>query len=463
MPEREELAMSAAVEPQTLIPEPRPHLNALPGGKRRIASRGMNVMELFWDLAVQTLANLRRNKLRSFLTLFGIAWGIASLVMMSALSDGFRDGQRKNMSQIGDNIVFLWGGTTEMQAGGKRAGHRVFLTRQDVLTIREQCPEVAVVAAETKTEQVPVRSATNSGRFLTLGVTPEYLKLRNLPVDHGRTVSDADVRQERRVAVLGASVRKQLFEKKPVPLGETVYVNSYPYEVIGVMPDKDQNSSYDGWDNDKVMVPESVLLRDMPERREFYSEGRVNGILYRPAVTKNWAAAQAEVRAALGKAKDFDPKDKGAIDTWDMIEDAQMFDSIFDAGEIFLAVVSLVTLSLGGIGVMNTMMMAVSGRTNEIGLKKALGATNNRILLEFFLEGLLLAVLSGVGGLILVLGLAKLVNSLPLPQMFSGLPIHWTVLALSTLALGLVAVSASLPPARKAAGMTPVEALRFEH
>jgi putative ABC transport system permease protein len=463
MPEREELAMSAAVEPQTLIPEPRPHLNALPGGKRRIASRGMNVMDLFWDLAVQTLANLRRNKLRSFLTLFGIAWGIASLVMMSALSDGFRDGQRKNMSQIGDNIVFLWGGTTEMQAGGKRAGHRVFLTRQDVLTIREQCPEVAVVAAETKTEQVPVRSATNSGRFLTLGVTPEYLKLRNLPVDHGRTVSDADVREGRRVAVLGASVRKQLFEKKPVPLGETVYVNSYPYEVIGVMPDKDQNSSYDGWDNDKVVVPESVLLRDMPERREFYSEGRVNGILYRPAVTKNWAAAQAEVRAALGKAKDFDPKDKGAIDTWDMIEDAQMFDSIFDAGEIFLAVVSLVTLSLGGIGVMNTMMMAVSERTNEIGLKKALGATNNRILLEFFLEGLLLAVLSGVGGLILVLGLAKLVNSLPLPQMFSGLPIHWTVLALSTLALGLVAVSSSLPPARKAAAMTPVEALRFEH
>jgi len=462
MPERRDLAMSATVEPQTLVAKPGPHLSALPGGKRRAVTRGMNATELLWDLAVQTLANLRRNKLRSFLTLFGIAWGIASLVMMSALSDGFRDGQRKNMSQIGDNIVFIWGGTTEMQAGGKRAGRRVFLTRQDVLTIREQCPAVAVVAAETKTEQVPVRSATNAGRFLTVGVTPEYLKLRNLPVEQGRAVSDADVRQERRVAVLGASVRKQLFEKKPVPLGETVYVNSYPYEVIGLMPDKDQNSSYDGWDNDKVLVPEPVLLRDMPEKREFYSEGRVNGILYRPAVTKNWAEAQAEVRAALGKAKDFDPKDKGALDAWDMIEDAQMFDSIFDAGEIFLSVVALVTLSLGGIGVMNTMMMAVSERTNEIGLKKALGATKNRILLEFFLEGLLLAVLSGAGGLILVLTLAKLVNSLPLPQMFSGLPIHWNVLALATLALGLVAVGASLPPARKAAELTPVEALRFE-
>lgn len=463
MPEREELAMSAAVEPQTLVPEHRSHLNAIPGGKRKIATRGMNALELFWDLAVQTFANLRRNKLRSFLTLFGIAWGIASLVMMSALSDGFRDGQRKNMAQIGDNLVFLWGGTTELQAGGKRAGRRVFLTRQDVLTIREQCPAVGIVAAETKTGQVPVRSATNAGRFLTLGVTPEYLKLRNLPVEKGRTVSDADVRQERRVAVLGASVRKQLFEKKPVPLGETVYLNNYPYEVVGVMPEKEQNSSYDGWDNDKVMVPEPVLLRDMPEKREFYSEGRVNGIIYRPAVTKNWAEAQAQVKAALGKAKDFDPNDKAAIDKWDMIEDAQMFDSIFDAGEIFLSVVSLVTLSLGGIGVMNTMMMAVSERTNEIGLKKALGATNGRIMMEFFLEGLFLAVLSGAGGLILVLTLAKGVNSLPLPQMFSGLPIHWNVLAMATLALGLVAVGASLPPARKAAEMTPVEALRFEH
>lgn len=462
MPESEELAMSAVVEPQTLLPEHRTHPDASPDGKRKIATRGMNAMELFWDLARQTLANLRRNKLRSFLTLFGIAWGIASLVMMSALSDGFRDGQRKNMAQIGDNLVFLWGGTTELQAGGKRAGRRVFLTRQDVLTIREQCPAVAIVAAETKTNQVPVRSATNAGRFLALGVTPEYLRLRNLPVEKGRTVSDADVRQERRVAVLGASVRKQLFEKKPVPLGETVYLNNYPYEVIGVMPEKEQNSSYDGWDNDKVLVPEPVLLRDMPDKREFYSEGRVNGIIYRPAFTKNWAEAQAQVKAALGKAKDFDPADKAAIDKWDMIEDAQMFDSIFDAGEIFLSVVALVTLSLGGIGVMNTMMMAVSERTNEIGLKKALGATNGRIMMEFFLEGLFLAVLSGAGGLILVVTLAQGVNSLPLPQMFSGLPIHWNVLAMATFALGLVAVGASLPPARKAAQLTPVEALRFE-
>jgi putative ABC transport system permease protein len=414
------------------------------------------------DLFVQTLANLRRNKLRSFLTLFGIAWGIASLVLMSSLSDGFRQGQRKNMSQIGDNLVFVWGGVTQSQAGGKRAGRRVTLYERDLEAIRTQCPAVQVAAAEVKTPQVPARSATNSGRFLTVGVSPEYLKLRNLPVERGRAVSAGDVAGSRRVAVLGDSVRKQLFDKKPTLAGETIWLNNYPYEVIGVMGEKEQNSSYDGWDNDKILIPLTALKRDMPPSREVYAEGRIGGFLYRPVSTARWEEAQAQVRAALGRVKGFEASDDGALAIWDTIKGARMFDSIFNAGEIFLAVVSLVTLSLGGVGVMNTMMMAVSERTNEIGLKKALGATSGRILLDFFLEGLFLAAMSGLGGLLLVVALSSIVNSLPLPVMFSGLPIHWNTLAAAALALGLVAVASALPPARRAAGMTPVEALRFE-
>jgi putative ABC transport system permease protein len=422
----------------------------------------MNLGEHVIDLFVQTLANLRRNKLRSFLTLFGIAWGIASLVLMSSLSDGFRQGQRKNMSQIGDNIVFVWGGVTESQAGGKRAGRRVILYERDLEAIRTQCPAVLVAGAEMKTQGVPARSTTNSGRFMTLGVSPEYLKLRNLPVERGRTVSASDVAEGRRVAVLGDSVRKQLFEKKPAPIGERIWLNNYPYEVIGVMGEKEQNSSYDGWDNDKILVPSTALKRDMPPNREVYAEGRVSGFLYRPVSTDRWEEAQAQVRAALGRVKGFEATDRGALAIWDTIKSAQMFDSIFNAGEIFLAVVSLVTLSLGGIGVMNTMMMAVSERTNEIGLKKALGATSGRILLDFFLEGLFLALMSGAGGLLLVWALSSIVNSLPLPVMFSGLPIDWKMMTMATLALGIVAIGSALPPARRAAGMTPVEALRFE-
>jgi len=446
--------MSVTLEPEILA--------TIETRARRPQRRTMHAGEWLKDLLVQTLRNLHRNKLRSFLTLFGIAWGIASLVLMSSLSDGFRQGQRKNMSQIGDNIVFVYGGITEEQAGGQRAGRRIRLHAKDLDVVRANCPSVAVASAEIKTYDVTARSASNSGRFLTLGVNPDYLKLRNLPVERGRTVSEADQREGRRVAVLGASVRKQLFLRNPSPLGERIYLQNLPYEVIGLMGEKEQNSSYDGWDNDKILIPTSALLRDMPPNRAVYAEDRIDGFLYRPADIGRWEEAQAEVRAALGRIHGFLPQDKGALRVFDSIESAQMFDSIFNAGEIFLAVVSLVTLSLGGVGVMNTMMMAVSERTNEIGLKKALGATSGRILADFFLEGLLLAVLSGAGGLILVWMLASAVNSLPMPAMFSGLPIHWNVLAMATGALGLVAVLSALPPAKRAAAMTPVEALRHE-
>jgi len=445
----------------TSIAEPRPAAlaarTALEAPRRR-----MHAGELAADLLRQTLWNIRRNKLRSFLTLFGIAWGIASLVLMSALSDGFRQGQRKNMSQIGDNIVFVFGGVTEEQAGGQRAGRQIRLRESDIELIRANCPAVAVISAEHKTWDVPARSATNAGRFLTVGVNPEYLKLRNLPVESGRTVSEADVREARRVAVLGASVRKQLFERNPRPVGERIYINNYPFEVIGVMSEKEQNSSYDGWDNDKILIPHTTLLRDAPSDRQVYAERRVYGFLYRPYDVSKWEEAQARVRAVLARAHGFSPADKGALRIFDSIESAQMFDAIFNATEIFLGTIALITLSLGGIGVMNTMMIAVAERTNEIGLKKALGASRRRILLDFFLEGVLLAALSGAAGLVLTFLVSGAVNSLPLPAMFGGLPIQWKTLALATLALGAVAVLSALPPARRAARLTPVEALRYE-
>ncbi|MCP5111404.1 MAG: ABC transporter permease, partial [bacterium] len=392
----------------------------------------MHPVEHIADLLRQTVANVWRNKLRSFLTLFGIAWGIASLVLMSALSDGFRVGQRQNMSQLGDNIVFVFPGRTEMQAGGERAGRRVFLYQSDVAAIRDQCPAVEVVAGEQKTYGVAVRSAHNAGEFLTVGISPEYLQLRNLWLEKGRHPSVADLAEARRVAVIGAEVRKQLFEERPDVIGETIRINGYPYRVIGYMAEKNQNSSYDGWDNDKVLIPATSLRRDTPPDRQVYSQNRVNVIIYRPASVQQWELAQHQVKSVLGRIHNFDPRDETAVNMWDTVEGAEMTDQIFDSMEIFLAAVALVTLSLGGVGVMNTMMMAVSERTNEIGLKKALGATRGRILVDFFSEGLLLAILSGISGMVLILLLAAGVNTLPPSAMFAGLPIQWSTLGLAT-------------------------------
>jgi putative ABC transport system permease protein len=421
-------------------------------------------MSLFGTSATllrQTGANVWRHKLRSFLTMFGIAWGIASLVLMSALCDGFRQGQRKNMRQLGDDIVMVWGGRTERQAGGQRAGRWIGIYQRDVEVIREQCPLVQVVAGEVKREGF-VSSEFNSGRFLTLGVTAEYLRLRSFPVAKGRRIDPADVQEARRVCVIGSSVKKQLFEERPDVLGRRLMIKGNPYLVVGLLSEKNQNSSYDGWDNDKVLIPQTSLLRDCPPTTPWWREGRLDTLIYRPVSIPNWKAAQQQVRGTLARLHDFDPLDEAAAPMWDTLESAELFDKAFNATEIFLAVISLITLTLGGVGVMNTMMSSVAERTAEIGLRKALGATRRRILLEFFLEGALLAVLSGAMGMAATVLLSSAVNALPLPEMFAGLPISTKEALIALAALGTVAIASSMPPAWRAANMTPVEALRQE-
>jgi putative ABC transport system permease protein len=422
----------------------------------------MQLTEKPIELLKQAFAELMRHKLRSLLTMFGIGWGVCALALISASGDGFEQGQRENWKQLGDRIVMLFPGRTELQAGGRRAGRNIRLYQSDVEAIREQCPAVEIAAGEIKTWNVSVASQWNAGRFLVLGVDPDYLSLRTLPVGQGRNISWSDVENRSRVCVLGDSVRKQLFEERKDVIGEVVKINGYPYTIVGLMNEKNQNSSYDGWDNDKVMIPTPLVRSDCPAWSTIATEGRVQTIIYRPASVEEWKLAQEQVRSTLGRIHSFDPRDEAAVPMWDTIETAALFDDTFRALGLFLGAVALVTLSLGGIGVMNTMMTAVTERTAEIGLRKALGATRRRVLLEIMAEGIILALVSGACGMLLVAGMAAIVNSLPMPQFFSGLPIQKDLVLKVTLLLGAVALCSALPPAWRAARMTPVEALRYE-
>jgi len=414
------------------------------------------------EIVRQGIGELMRHKLRSLLTMFGIGWGVVALALISASGDGFQQGQRENWKQLGDRIVMLFPGRTEMQAGGRRAGREIRLYESDVKAIREQCPAVELAAPEIKTLRVPVLSSWNAGRFLVLGVDPDYLHMRNLPVSRGRNITWIDVHNRSRVCVLGDSVRRQLFENHRDPIGDTVSISGYRYAVVGVMPEKNQNSNYDGFDNDKVVIPNPLVRSDCPPNRGAANEGRVSTIIYRPRSVDEWKLAQEQVRRTLGRIHGFDPRDEAAVPMWDTIETAALFDDIFRALGVFLGSVAIITLSLGGLGVMNTMMTSVTERTAEIGLRKALGATRRRVLLEILAEGLVLALISGTCGLMLVALLAGIVNSLPMPAFFSGLPIELETVQLVILLLGAVAVLSALPPAWRAARMTPVEALRFE-
>jgi putative ABC transport system permease protein len=414
-------------------------------------------MEVFSQVA----SNLARNKLRSFLTMAGIAWGVASMVLIVAMGDGFKQGQRKNTEVLGQNIVIVFGGRTEMQAGGQRAGRRVRLTMADLADIRTECYLVRKSVAELD-NQVSLVSTYNSGTFTTLGVEPIYPELRNIPISEGRFLSDGDERESRRVCVIGENVRKQLFGNHTGAVGSQVRLNGMSFTIVGMSPDKKQNSSYNGNDADKVFVPYSTMVRDLPPKDPTYIEGIVADIIYTPFSLKGWKPAQDQVRRVIGRNHRFDPEDKGAIRMWDTIESAELVDAIFESMTAFLGTIAFVTLTLGGVGVMNIMLVSVTERTQEIGLRKALGARRRTILMDFLVEGILLAMLSGLIGWMFSWGLARIVNSFPMPDMFSGLPVSAMTTASAFGALSLVAVASSFWPAWRAASLTPVEALRYE-
>jgi putative ABC transport system permease protein len=418
-------------------------------------------MSYFVELTGHVVSSLLRNKLRSFLTMSGIAWGVASMVLIVAMGDGFKAGQHNNMKQLGENMVIVFNGRTEMQAGGQRAGRRIRLTYDDIQDIRTECWSVRYTIAELQ-NSVKAVSPFNSGSFTLLGEEPLYPRVRTTPIAEGRFLNEVEEAEARRVCVLGDNVRRQLFGDRQHLLGSQVLLNGLPFRLIGLMPKKTQNSSYNGLDDEKIFIPYSTMARDFPPGFSWFKPGMLSNLIYVPASVDDFKTARRQVTHVLGRNHAFDPSDKGAVFIWDTVEQAQLVDNIFISMTAFLGCIALVTLTLGGVGVLNIMLVSVTERTHEIGLRKAVGATRRRILLDFLLEGIVLACASGVGGFLGAFGLAAVVNSFKLPDMFPGLPVNSSTAMWAFSALGLIAVTSAAWPAWRAASLTPVEALRYE-
>jgi putative ABC transport system permease protein len=408
----------------------------------------------------QVFSSLFRNKLRSILTMGGIAWGIASIVLIVAMGDGFRDGQRNNMKSLGENIVILFGGRTSKQAGGQRAGRRIRLAYQDVQDIRTEAYLVLQTTAELE-NNIHAVSPFNSGSFDTNGVEANYPSMRTIPIGQGRFFSEEEEASGSRVCVIGNKVKKQLFGGRTDIAGREILIASLPFQIVGLMKEKNQNSNYNGSDGDKIFIPYHTMVRDMPSK-EKYKAGDLSEIIYVPKSLDEFEAARKQVRRILGRNHHFDPEDKGAIGVWDTVENAKQVDDIFNSMTVFLSIIALVTLTLGGVGVMNIMLVTVNERTREIGLRKALGATRARILVDFLVEGCVLAMVSGVAGWGVAFGLSSLCKLAPMPDVFPGLPVSWLTTSFTFAALSLIAVLSALIPAWRASALTPVEALRYE-
>jgi putative ABC transport system permease protein len=423
----------------------------------------------------QALDNLRANKLRSFLTMFGILWGVIAVVVLAATGEGFQRGNQTVLEELGRNIAIVWGGRTTMQAGGERAGTRVFLTVEDARAIEHEAPLVAVVSAEIN-RGLRIKSRYNAASLSVHGIEPQYQAIRTIDIEQGRDFVFADDEQVRRVAIIGADAWAQLFGSRE-GLGETVELNGVPYTVVGKIRKKNQDSNYSGPDNDKVFVPFQAMARDFP--RTDAPVGTVSQLIVAP---KPWVVAdlsrvldartgriqdvdwplERDVRQVLARRKGFNPDDRDAISVWDTSLESLMFGRMIGTMKQFFSIVGFITLALGGLGVMNIMLVAVRERTREIGVRKALGATTSAVQRQFFLEGFFLTMLSGTLGFAVALGLCGLVNMLPMPERFQGMVMTWQSGAIALATLVLVGVATSTYPARRAAQLPPVEALRYE-
>src|ERR1044071_948393 len=303
------------------------------------------------EILLQTLRNIWAHKLRSVLTMFGISWGIASIVFMIAIGEGFKLGYRNMLYSMGTDIVIFWSGRTTKQAGGQRAGRDIRFHYDDVRTIQQECFLVRHITAELDSS-LPVRSRFNSGIFSTHGITPVYQSIRSMNLEQGRHISETDLQESRSVCVIGDEVKKQLFAGRDT-VGAQVYIRDVPFTVIGELSRKDQNNSYNGFDGNKVLVPYTAMAKYFPDPRPFIGPGRVDNLIFMPVSAEVHAEAVRQVRRVLGRVHGFDPTDEGAVWCWDTIQQAQMVSHIYDSMELFLSFMAVITLALGGIGVMN--------------------------------------------------------------------------------------------------------------
>jgi len=413
------------------------------------------------DLISDVFRTLWAHKLRTFLTMFGIAWGIVSIVLMVAAGEGLRKGQEIQSRNLGKDIMIIFHGRTSLQAGGARAGKIVHWEDSDVQAVQSEGPDCEYAIPELEQGDVRTHSNYNNAAFLVTGSYPEFGDIRSLTVGSGRFYNWDDEREGRRVAFLGTDAAKQLFTEGRNPVGDNVYLNGIPYLVVGVMAKKKQDSSYDGWDVNKVFVPFSAMRRDFPDKPPG-TPHTFDQLLVTPKSVQQHEACKHQVRVALARMHGYDPTDKEACPIWDTVQEAKAFTTMTDGMKYFLGAVGLVTLFLGGIGVMNVMMVAVRERTREIGVRKALGAPAHSILRQFFIEAMMIAMISGGVGLAVAYGLCALVNLLPMPDFFAGLVATWKTGVLACLMLGTIAVFSAVVPARRAASVDPIEALRFE-
>jgi putative ABC transport system permease protein len=408
-------------------------------------------------LTTQAYNALRHNRRRSVLTMLGMAWGIATVVLLLAYGSGFERGLWAAFRSFGTNLVFIFPGRTELQAGGTKAGTQVRLTVNDLDYIRAEVPLLKRLSPEVSKQSLTAYG-TRSATFGVSGVYAAYGRMRRLDLSEGTFFSEADDFTHTRVAVIGSDAKRKLFSGQNA-IGENLRIDGISYQIIGVLKHQVQNG--DDNINEHVYVPFSAM-------------SDLANTYYLTAVVMEYEGDHAKVvkavRDSIAFHHNFNPKDQRGIFVFDVFADLMDLQVISTGIKILLGFIGLLTLGIGGVGLMNIMLVSVTQRTREIGVEKALGALRWHILFQFLAEALAITALGGFLGVVLAYLVSWSVGSLTLWSAFEEnasegdihLYIDTATLIWSTAILSFVGIISGMLPAIKAARLDPIEALRYE-
>ncbi len=407
----------------------------------------------FASFFTQLARDLWSQKLRTFLTAFGIVWGTVAVGLLLAFGKGMHIQQTKSFAGLGDRIVIAWPSRTSIPFEGLGKGRRIRLDESDISYLEQQIQGLRGISSEYSRD-LQVRRGALTRSVDVSGVSPVFGDMRNLIASEGgRFINPIDMQDRRRVVFVGNELAEALFDETD-PVGQEVMIHGSPFTVIGVLISKDQDSSYSGRDHSKMFIPSSTF-------RALTGERYMDLFIYRALTPDLNKALTKEITAALGARKRFDPEDTQAVQVWDTTDMFVFFDAFMMGFNIFLGLMGVLTLVVGGIGVSNIMNVVVEERTREIGIKMALGARSRSILGQFLMETLVLTGVGGALGLAISYSICAVFPSFGLGE-FVGDPQLSPQLALLTAGLlGIIGFLAGLFPARDAARLDPVVAMKL--